>query len=119
MIDVTSLFEKWNNALQSGKPELVSALYAPDAILVPTMSNQIRHNKAEIEDYFVHFLTHKPIGKIIENNIRIYNDWAVNSGLYTFGFKDGRSVVARFTFVYRQVGGNWLIAEHHSSQMPE
>lgn len=119
MTDITSLFKKWNTALQSGKPELVSALYAPDAILVPTMSNQIRHNKAEIEDYFVHFLTHKPIGKIIENNIRIYNDWAINSGLYTFKFKDGRSIAARFTFVYVRDGGNWLIAEHHSSQMPE
>jgi hypothetical protein len=26
---------------------------------------------------------------------------------------------ARFTFLYRKYNGRWLIAEHHSSAMPE
>jgi hypothetical protein len=28
-------------------------------------------------------------------------------------------VQARFTFLYKQVNGQWKIAEHHSSAMPE
>jgi len=30
-----------------------------------------------------------------------------------------REVTARFTFVYRKVEDEWLIAEHHSSVLPE
>jgi len=29
------------------------------------------------------------------------------------------SLQARFTFLYKQVNGQWKIAEHHSSAMPE
>jgi uncharacterized protein (TIGR02246 family) len=46
--DITVLFEQWNSALQTGDPKQVAALYATDAILLPTVSNQVRHNHAEI-----------------------------------------------------------------------
>ena len=41
-----------------------------DAVLLPTVSNKVRHNPAEIKDYFEHFLEAKPVGKINEQNIR-------------------------------------------------
>ena len=50
--EITALFDQWNSALQTGDPKQVAALYAADAILLPTVSNQVRHNHAEIEDYF-------------------------------------------------------------------
>lgn len=118
--DITSLFENWNQALQTGDPKQVAALYETDAILLPTVSNKVRHNHEEIEDYFVHFLAKGPAGKIDESNVRIFSDsLAMNSGVYTFTFKDGASVQARFTYVYRWNGEKWLIVEHHSSAMPE
>jgi uncharacterized protein (TIGR02246 family) len=117
--EITSLFDAWNAALQTGDPKQVAALYADDGILLPTMSNRVRHNHEEIADYFVHFLAKGPVGRIDESNVRVFGDLAINSGLYTFTFQDGASVQARFTFVYQQEGGRWLIAEHHSSQMPE
>ena len=43
---------------------------------------------------------------------------AIDSGLYVFDTIGGQ-VPARYTFVYRKVGNDWLIAEHHSSAMPE
>ena len=58
--EITELFEQWNQALQTGDPKVVAALYEPDAILLPTLSNQVRHNHPEIEDYFVHFLAKGP-----------------------------------------------------------
>lgn len=117
--EILALFDQWNNALKTGNPKEVSALYATDAILLPTVSNKVRHNHEEIEDYFVHFLAKVPSGKIDESNVRIFNDIAINSGVYTFTFADGSAVQARFTYVYAKEGEGWLIKEHHSSQMPE
>ncbi|MDP6968291.1 MAG: DUF4440 domain-containing protein [Gammaproteobacteria bacterium] len=90
-----------------------------NAILLPTISNKVRHNQQEIEDYFGHFIAQGPTGKIDEANIRIFGQIAINSGTYTFTFKDGAVVQARYTFVYRWDGECWLIIEHHSSQLPE
>jgi len=117
--NILSLFEDWNSALQTGDPKQVAALYETNAILLPTISNKVRHNHEELEDYFVNFLAKGPVGKIDESNVRTFGDVAINSGVYTFTFKDGASVQARFTYVYRWNGQKWLIVEHHSSQMPE
>lgn len=117
--EVTALFDEWNNALQTANPKNVAALYESNGILLPTVSNKVRHNHEEIEDYFVHFLEKGPNGKIDESNVRTFGDIAINSGVYTFSFKDNSSVQARFTFVYRWNGQRWLIIEHHSSKMPE
>lgn len=117
--EVLALFEKWNDVLQTGDAEQVAALYDADAILLPTVSNQVRHNHAERVDYFVNFLAKGPVGKIDEANVRIWGDLAINSGIYTFTFKDGSVVPARFTYLYRFNGEGWKIVEHHSSMMPE
>lgn len=117
--DIIDLFNSWNNALKTGDPKQVAALYAVDAILLPTVSNKVRHNHKEIEDYFVHFLAKKPEGTLNESNVRIFGEIALNSGIYTFTFADGSSVEARFTYVYARKEGHWEIIEHHSSMMPE
>ncbi len=117
--EITALFDEWNNALQTGDPKKVAALYETNGILLPTVSNKVRHNHEEIEDYFVHFCAKGPVGKIDEANVRTFGPIAINSGVYTFSFKDGAVVQARFTFVYRWNGQRWMIIEHHSSQMPE
>ena len=116
---IAALFEEWNTAIQTGEPRNVTALYESNAILLPTISNQVRHNHEEIEDYFIHFLAKGPKGVINESNIRTFGNIAINSGIYTFTFSDGNSVQARFTYVYRWNGQRWLIVEHHSSALPE
>ena len=117
--EIISLFTTWNNALATGDPSQVVTLYERDAILLPTVSNKVRHNHSEIEDYFVNFLSKGPQGKIDESNVRVFDQLAINSGVYTFTFNDGATVQARYTFVYRWNDNQWLITEHHSSQMPE
>lgn len=120
--EILRLFDVWNEALKSRDPAQVVALYAPDAILLPTVSNQVRHNHTEIEDYFETFLRKKPIGRIIESNVIAMGDVAVHSGLYCFDLNDHghqQTVPARFSFVYKRAGGEWKIVEHHSSYMPE
>jgi len=83
------------------------------------LKNGTERYKEEIEDYFVAFLAKGPVGKIDEANIRTFGDIAINSGVYTFTFKDGQTVTARYTYVYRWNGQDWKIIEHHSSQLPE
>ena len=64
MAEVSKQFDRWNAALQTGDPKQVAALYAPGGVLLPTVSNQVRTTKEEIEDYFSGFLQLKPQGKI-------------------------------------------------------
>ena len=54
--DITALFDQWNAAIQTGDPKTVAALYESNGILLPTLSNKVRHNHEEIEDYFARFL---------------------------------------------------------------
>lgn len=116
---VAALFTRWNNDLLTGDPDKVTADYAPDAVLLPTVSNTPRTTHAEIRDYFVKFLKGKPSGSIDYRVIKIGCDIAQDIGTYTFRFAGGKTVHARYTFVYEWLDGKWLIVHHHSSAMPE
>ena len=105
--------------MQTGDPKKVVANYANKSILLPTVSNKPRLTPAEKEDYFVHFLEKKPVGKIDSRTIQIDCNTAIDAGLYTFTFSDGSQVKARYTYTYKWNGKQWLITSHHSSAMPE
>ncbi|MFK4088282.1 SgcJ/EcaC family oxidoreductase [Kribbella sp. NPDC020789] len=121
--EIAGLFDKWNTALK-GDPQGVAALYAEDAVLLPTLSPVVRTNREQIKDYFTKdFLPKKPTGTITESHIRIVDkDTASHSGNYTFTITDKTGartkVPARFTYVYEKIRGTWLITEHHSSVAP-
>lgn len=118
--EIAALFDRWNQALQTGDPIKVVSLYAERSILLPTLSNKPRLTPAEKEDYFRHFLEKRPFGKIDLREIEIGCDMAVDSGLYTFTFaKTGEVASGRYSFTYRWDGSQWLIISHHSSLMPE
>ena len=116
---ISALFDRWNRSLATLDPDQVVANYAQDAVLLPTVSNKPRTNHAEIRDYFVHFLEKKPQGRIERRVLKIGCNVAQDVGLYTFRFKDGSEVSARYSYVYEYRDGQWLIAHHHSSAMPE
>jgi uncharacterized protein (TIGR02246 family) len=116
---IAALFDRWNSSLQTGDPKKVVANYATKSVLLPTVSNTPRLTPAEKEDYFVHFLENKPVGKIDSRTIEIDCNTALDTGLYTFSFKDGNQVKARYTYTYKWNGRQWLITSHHSSAMPE
>lgn len=122
--EIAGLFERWNSALQSGKAQAVVSLYAPDAVLQPTVSNLVRSTPEQIQDYFEHFLVSKPVGLVNYRQIRhLGPDAAMDSGVYTFTLTaaDGRQqqVQARYTFLYERLDGQWKILNHHSSAMPQ
>lgn len=116
------LFIKWNDALQTGNAKAVAALYAEDAVLLPTVSNLPRTTPAEIEDYFNHFLEKKPYGIIKQRNIKKGCNKVTDAGIYDFEVtSNGKKeiVPARYTFVYEYRNNEWKIVHHHSSMMPE
>jgi len=118
--DIASLFDRWNNSLQTGDPHKVVANYAVRSVLLATVSNKPRLTPAEKHDYFHHFLESKPFGRIDSRTIEIGCNTAVDAGVYTFTFaKTGAQVKARFTYTYKWDGKQWLITSHHSSAMPE
>lgn len=118
--EIVGLFDIWNQALLTGDPDEVTKLYAEDAVLLPTLSNKVRHDHAEIRDYFVGFLAKQPTGVIDESNPRsLTDDLASNAGRYTFSFADGSAASARFSYLYRRDTSGWKIIEHHSSANPE
>ncbi|MGI5427511.1 SgcJ/EcaC family oxidoreductase [Streptomyces sp. CA-179760] len=123
---VLGLFDTWNAALLTGDPENVADLYAKDAVLLPTVSDNVRTDRAEIVDYFEHFLRNKPHGKKIESVVNVLDrDTVIDTGVYEFALTDPKSgeksdVKARYTYAYeKQPNGTWLIVNHHSSKMPE
>lgn len=116
---VGGLFERWNASLLTKNPDKVLANYAPDGVLLPTVSNQPRTTPEEIRNYFVKFLESGPQGSVDRRIIKIGCNVAQDVGIYTFKFKDGKTVHARYSYIYEWTQGQWLIAHHHSSVMPE
>ena len=121
--DVAAATQAWIDAMNSHDPERVYALYDSEAVLWGTRSPALRDNPAAVRDYFNILRTVDPSYKVIpgEQRIRVYGDIAVNSGTYTFSeVRDGKPTTrpARFSFVYRNRGGRWLIVDHHSSAVP-
>jgi uncharacterized protein (TIGR02246 family) len=117
---VAALFDRWNASLATNDPAKVVANYAPDAVLLPTVSNTPRFTQDERRAYFVDFLKNKPQGVINDRRIMLGCNKAVDAGVYTFTMSaSGATVPARYTYTYENRGGQWLITSHHSSAMPE
>lgn len=117
---VRGLFYLWNDALATLDSSVVAKRYSKDPILLPTVSDEPRTNFATIKDYFDNFLKLKPQGQILDGKIQIGHNWAEDAGIYVFDMgANGAKVKARYTFVYVWEDGEWKIAHHHSSTMPE
>jgi hypothetical protein len=117
--EIAALFDRWNNSLKTGDAHKVVANYAAKSVLLPTMSGKPRLTLDDKEDYFHHFLTNMPIGRIDSRTIELDCNTAIDEGLYSFTFlKTGAQVKGRYTFTYKWDGWEWLITSHHSSALP-
>jgi hypothetical protein len=114
---------KWAKAVKSRDPLKVIGLYHPDAILWATLSTVIRRGHPAIHEYFIGFLTRDSLEcTFTDNQVREYGDFLFHSGSYYFTWKDKSNLIrvpARFSFIFKNEGGKWLIVEHHSSLFPE
>jgi len=107
-----------------GDPKIVTQYYAHSAILLPTLSEKILINEHHgLDAYFKKLTSHQNIKCTPQKLItRMYKETAINTGLYKFSYTDhGKTlnIPARFTFVYKNEDGKWLIIKHHSSKLPK
>lgn len=121
---VESQFDAFNAAWATRNPDTVTALFAPDAVLLATVSNTPRTTPAAIRDYFVGFLRNAPVGKIDTSTIKLGCNSAARLGTWTVTLTDPATgkvtpVKARYSFLYKYAGGKWWIDHLHSSMMPE
>ncbi len=118
---IQNTFQAWIAAMCSGTAESITALYLEDAILLPTFSPKVHHSAAMRQTYFEAIAALKNLKITVEEQyIRLFGDFAVNSGMYTFSHDvNGKRVIipARFTFAYEKTPQGWFIVEHHSSQL--
>lgn len=121
--EIARNFDRWAAALATRDPKTVAALFTPNAILEPTVSNEVRTTPARVEAYFVDFLKLSPRPTINERHIEVLDDnTALEAGVWTFDLvRDGQPawVTARYSFIWEKVGGAWKIQLLHSSLMPE
>jgi len=113
---------EWATALAGKDPQKVIDLYDDETYLYATFKNKIDDHEG-LTNYFSNLMKKKELKvKFDDENVRVYGGTAINSGLYTFIYKDNDKTVktpARFTFVYTLTPDGWMIIDHHSSQLPE
>ena len=120
---VAAATAKWAVVFVVDNPAEIVALYDDDAILWGTLSPTLAEGRQAIGWYFERAYKALPghSVKFGQQKIRVYGDIAINSGFYTFSYlRDGETVSlpARYSFVYRKRGNDWLIVDHHSSALP-
>ena len=119
MSDSTSeLLQEWVNAIKHGDPKQVTNLYHENGILLGTFSAKERIGHELILEYFENLLKNPVEVEIISEHVHTSESMAVNSGLYNF-ITNGKTINARFSFVYIRIDSEWKIISHHSSVLPE
>ena len=114
----SELLQEWTSAVKSGDPKRVTSLYRDDGILLGTFSNKERVGHELILEYFENLLKSPVEVQIVSENPHVLESAAVNTGHYNF-VTGGKTINARFSFVYHKSNGEWKITSHHSSVMPE
>lgn len=114
----------WVDAFNKRDTAGIVALYDAEAVLWGTSAQRMAAGPAAIAEYYKNLDApqRSPVtASIGEQRIRVYGDTAIDSGTYTFWIvRDGKQepVPARYSLVYRNRDGKWLIVDHHSSRLP-
>ena len=114
----SELLQKWVAAIKSGDQKQVTSLYHGNGILLGTFSNKERVGHDLIIEYFENLLKSPVDVEIVSEHPHALESAAVNSGLYNF-VTNGKTINARFSFVYHKDNSEWKIVSHHSSIIPE
>lgn len=120
--DVRAATARWVDAFNRKDAPAIVALYAKDAVFFGTSSPVLRDSPELVQDYFKSLPT---LGDAVitvgDQRVQVHGKLAIHTGFYTrSSVQEGRMVQnpARFTFVYEDRRGQWVIVNHHSSALP-
>ena len=114
----------WVEAFNKRDTGRLTQMYDPEAVIWGTDAQRLASGSAAIAEYFKNLAAPQRsavTAAIGEQRIRVYGDTAIDTGTYTFWVtRDGKQepVPARYSIVYRNRDGKWLIVDHHSSRVP-
>lgn len=119
--DIRARAQYWAANIGKGDPDVMVALYHPEAILHGTTSAVLRQGPALIREYFAGITPDLGLSMSFREpmHIRVYGDMAVNTGFYFTKIANNEPIPLRYSFVYRKTGDSWLIVDHHSSRLPD
>ena len=112
------MLKTWVEKIRTNDPKQVVSLYHDDGLLLGTFSDIERKGHNLILEYFENLLKSKVDVVIVTEHKHETESLVTNSGLYNF-IVDGKTVNARFSFVFIKIDDNWKILSHHSSVLPE
>ena len=112
------MLETWVEKIRTNDPKQIASLYHTDGLLLGTFSDMERKGYDLILEYFENLLKAKVDVEIVTRHKHETDTLIANSGLYNF-IVDGKTVNARFSFVFIKTDGDWKILSHHSSVLPE
>ena len=103
------------------KPALATSLFSQDAMLLATISSNIRRNPEEIKEYFEYFLTipgltHGTPYKIVSSNLA-KNLYIVNL-IVPFKFEKETVIDNRMSFIVEYIQNDFIIRFLHASPAP-
>ncbi len=117
--DANLVVDRFSAAYTANDPDAVVSVYAPNAILLGTVSPVISEGTEAIRKYFSMIKGSGNKNAIGERHTIVIDDNAVLViGFYEFTrMKDGQPTPspARFTMLITKTDGQWRIAHHHSS----
>ena len=112
------MLETWVEKIRTNDPKQVASLYHNDGLLLGTFSDIERKGHELILDYFENLLKAQVDVEIVTQHKHESDSIVSNSGFYNF-IVDGKTVNARFSFVFIKTDNDWKILSHHSSVLPE
>lgn len=121
---VEAQFDRFNAAWATQDPDVVTALFTTEPVLLATVANDPRTTPDGVRAYFVEFLKNAPVGRIDSSTTEIDCLTASRVGTWTVTLTDPTTgsitpVSARYSFIYRWENGDWKIDHLHSSMMPQ
>jgi uncharacterized protein (TIGR02246 family) len=121
--DAFAAVEQWVAAFNAHDVEKVVATFAPDALVLGTLSPTLATTPDDLRKYFGASAAAKSEVRLGESSAIVLSDNAVEFiGFYEFSRpKDGQTVTtpARFTILATKRDGVWKIGHLHSSARPK
>jgi len=114
---IPTILRDWATSISANNSNEMVNFYCENAVLVGTYSQPLEVGLKQIREYFEMFLDRKSIScKILDNVNQELSCCMISSGVYEF-MVDGEKVVARYSYVFKNINNRMRIVNHHSSEL--